>query len=69
MEKEVSDSSSVVRAVDRQSEDLGSNPSAAESVFFPQKDIEFFKFEFNLHLFAIEEFEIVYEVSYLIRDL
>ena len=27
-------------AVDRQSKDLGSNPSAVESVFFPQKDFQ-----------------------------
>ena len=53
---------SVVRAVDRQSKDLGSNPSATRKAsFFPQKDFEFFKFKFNLHLFAIYEFEIVYE--------
>ena len=52
---------SVVRAVDRQSKDPGSNPSAVESVFFPQKDFKFFKFEFNSHLFAIYEFEIVSE--------
>ena len=31
------------RAVDRQSRDLGSNPSAVESVFFLQKDFKFFK--------------------------
>ena len=45
--------SSVVRAVDRQSKDLGLNLSTVKSVFFTQKDFKFFKFEFNLHLFAI----------------
>ena len=30
---------SVVRAVDRQLKDLGSSPSAVESVFFSQKDL------------------------------
>ena len=34
----------VVRAVDRQSKDLGTNPSAAESVFFAQKDFKFVKY-------------------------
>ena len=37
--------SSVVRAVDRQSKDLGSIPSAVERVFFFQRKIlKFFKF-------------------------
>ena len=36
--------SSVVRAVDRQSNDLGSNPRAVRSVFFSQKDFKFFNF-------------------------
>ena len=35
----------LVRAVDRQSKDLGSNPSAVESVFFPQMDLKFFEIE------------------------
>ena len=39
--------SSVFKTVDRQSKDLGSNPSAVESVFFSQKDFEFFKFDKN----------------------
>ena len=45
--------SELVRTVDRQSKNLGSNPGTIESVFLPQKDFRFFKFEFNLHLFAI----------------
>ena len=31
------------KAVDRQSKDLATYPSAVESVFFPQKDFKFFK--------------------------
>ena len=33
----------MVRAVDRQSKDLGLNPSAVETVFFPLKDLTFYK--------------------------
>ena len=43
--KSIQPQGSVVRAVDRQSKGLGSNPSAVESVFFSQKDFKFFKFE------------------------
>ena len=43
--------SSVVRAVDRQSKDLGSNPNAVESVFFSTERFQILKlklkFEFN----------------------
>ena len=49
------------RAVDRQSKDLGSNPSAVESVFFHRKIFKFFKYLNSIALFAIYEFEIVYE--------
>ena len=40
----------VVRAVDRQSKDLGSDPSSVKSVFFPHKDFKFFKFNYLLLL-------------------
>ena len=40
-------------AVDRQSKDLGSNPSAVESVFFPQKDFKFLNLNLNLNLICI----------------
>ena len=38
-------------------------PAPSKASFFPQKDLKFFKFEFNLHLCAILVFEIVYENS------
>ena len=42
--------SSVVRAIDRQSKDLGSYPSAVESVFFSTERFQILKFYSNLNL-------------------
>ena len=39
--------SSVVRAVDRQSKDLGSNPIVVKASFFLQKDFKFFESKEN----------------------
>ena len=47
----------VVRAVDRQSRNLGSNPSAAKSVFFPQKDFKFFKNNIYISKILMHAFE------------
>ena len=63
----------LVRAVDRQSKDLGSNPSTVESAFFTQKDFKFYTFEFNLHLLRYKSLKLstrtpVGNVSYFIRD-
>ena len=49
----------LVRAVDRQSKDWGSNPGTVESVFFPRKDFKFFH---NL-LWREARFQTIFKVS------
>ena len=62
----------LLRAVDRQSEDLGSNPSAVENVFFStERFSNSLKIEFNLHLLRYKSLKLstrrpVGNVSYLI---
>ena len=55
----------IIQIVDRQSKDLGSNPSAVESVFFPQKD---FQHSLNINIISVDtnhklekEFSLKYE--------